>query len=316
VSLKLIQIGMNTADLPATLELFSEAFGFRNAGGQVILGELIQLQGLDKNCHALLWWLLGAQPRLQLEFFHHTRPAQRPLRADWTPADLGWTRFGIAVERFDHALAEMAKRGIHPIAGVSSVHGLRRCAYRDPFIGVIVEIMEDGPPLRARTGRQHAPALVYAAASVSDLMSAKHFYENILQLPIVPNYTLHAPGSDALWGLPGARSDAFLVEAGDVLLEIVKYASPVGRPRPADYRASDQGIVNVALGSFEKAPMEATLDRLAAAGYRPPYLIETDDLLCGYILEPEREIELAAIPETLESGLGFVPAAPFIGAST
>jgi hypothetical protein len=62
MSLKLIQIGMNTADLPATLELFTEAFGFQNAGSQVILGSLIQIQGLDPSSHALMWWLVGVQP--------------------------------------------------------------------------------------------------------------------------------------------------------------------------------------------------------------------------------------------------------------
>jgi catechol 2,3-dioxygenase-like lactoylglutathione lyase family enzyme len=306
---------MNTADMPGTLELFTEAFGFRNAGSQVILGELIQIQGLDPTSHALMWWLVGAQKRFQLEFFHHSRPAQRALRADWTPADLGWSRFGIAVERFDRALGEMAKRAIFPIGGIVTRDGLRRCAYRDPFIGVVVEVMEDGPPLRARTGREVGPALVYAAASVSDLAAARDFYGELLMLPIAEDCGLHEIGDDALWGLPGARSQSFHVDAGDVLLEILEYAQPRGRARPKDYRASDQGVVNVALGAKDKAPVEAAFARLAAAGYRPPYKVAVDELLAGYILDAEREIELAVIPEALEAPLGFVPLAPFLGAS-
>lgn len=315
MSLRSIQLGMNTADMPATLELFSEAFGFRNAGSQLIFGNLIQIQGLDPRSHALMWWLVGAQPRFQLEFFFHTEPAQRPLRSDWSPVDHGWSRFGVAVADFDGALAAMASRGIAPIAGIATVHGLRRCAFRDPSIGVIVEVMEDGTALRARTGRTAAPALVYVAASVSDLASARDFYETVLQLPVEPAYVLHPEGSDALWGLPDARREQFLVDAGDVLLEIVEYASPKGRPRRSDHRASDQGIVNVALGATTKAPMTATFQRLAAAGYAPPYVVETDQMLAGYILEAEREIELAVIPEELEAALGFAPAAAFIGAS-
>lgn len=315
MALKLIQIGMNTADMPATLELFTEAFGFKNAGSQVILGSLIQIQGLDTSAHALMWWLVGAQPRLQLEFFHHTKPAQRPLRADWTPADHGWTRFGIAVERFDLALEEMAKRGITPIAGVTSVHGLRRCAYRDPAIGAIVEVMEDGDVLRAPAGRKAAPALVYAAASVSDLAAAKAYYTEVLQLPLAPDIELHAADADALWGLNGACSESVMVDAGGVFLEIVQYASPQGRPRPTDYRTSDQGIVNVALGALDKPPIEAAFRRLAAAGHAPPYLVDVGDLLAGYIIDAEREIELAVIPESLEVALGFAPISPFLGAS-
>jgi catechol 2,3-dioxygenase-like lactoylglutathione lyase family enzyme len=315
MSLKLIQIGMNTADLPATLELFTEAFGFQNAGSQVILGSLIQIQGLDTTSHALMWWLVGAQPRLQLEFFHHTKPAQRPLRPDWTPADHGWTRFGIAVERFDRALEQMARRGITPIAGVASVDSLRRCAFRDPSIGAIVELMEDGDALRALGGRNAGPALVYASASVSDLAAAKVFYTDVMQLPLAPTVQLHPAQSETLWGMENARSESFLIDAGGVFLEIVQYLSPMGRPRPADYRTSDQGIVNVALGALDKPPIEAAFKRLAAAGHTPPYLVDVGDLLAGYIIDAEREIELAVIPESLEVALGFAPISPFLGAS-
>ncbi len=314
MSLELIQIGMNTSDHPATLELFTEAFGFRNAGGQVILGDLIQIQGLDSTAHAMMWWLVGAQSRFQLEFFRHTRPAQRPLPDDWRPCDLGWSRFGIAVERFDHAVAEMARRDIVPIAGIGMVQGLRRCAYRDPFIGVIVEVMEDGPALRARTGRRVGPALVYAAASVSDLSAATHFYTDILGLRRAHDHPLHDAGSDALWGMTDARSKAVLIDAGPVLLEIVQYLDPVGRPRRADYSTADQGVVNVALGAREKAPIESAFARLAAAGYHPPHRVEVGDMLAGYILDAEREVELAVIPEALEAVLGFTPASPFLGA--
>jgi catechol 2,3-dioxygenase-like lactoylglutathione lyase family enzyme len=315
MSLKLIQIGMNTADLPATLELFTEAFGFQNAGSQVILGSLIQIQGLDTTSHALMWWLVGAQPRLQLEFFHHTKPAQRPLRPDWTPADYGWTRFGIAVERFDRALEQMARRGITPIAGVASVDGLRRCAFRDPSIGAIVELMEDGDALRALGSRNAGPALVYASASVSDLAAAKAFYTDVMQLPLAPTVQLHPPQSATLWGMENARSESFLIDAGGVFLEIVQYLSPMGRPRPADYRTSDQGIVNVALGALDKPPIKAAFKRLAAAGHTPPYLVDVGDLLAGYIIDAEREIELAVIPQSLEVALGFAPISPFLGAS-
>lgn len=314
MSLKLIQIGMNTADMPASLELFSEAFGFQNAGGQLILGSLIQIQGLDTSAHAQMWWLVGAQPRLQLEFFYHTKPAQRPLRADWTPADHGWTRFGIAVERFDRALDEMAKRGITPMAGVTSVQGLRRCAFRDPYVGAIVEVMEDGEALRAPAGRKTGPALVYASASVSDLAAAKTYYTEVLGMPSAA-IDLHPPQADELWGLKGARSESFVADAGGVFLEIVQYANPVGRARAADYRSSDQGVVNVALGAKEKAPIQATLKRLAEAGHRPPYVVDVGELLAFYIIDAERETEFAVIPESLEVALGFAPLGSFLGAS-
>jgi catechol 2,3-dioxygenase-like lactoylglutathione lyase family enzyme len=316
VSLQLIQIGMNTSDMAASLELFSEAFGFRNAGGQVILGELIQIQGLGPDSHAMMWWLVGAQDRFQLEFFHHSRPRQRALPADWSPADHGWSRFGVAVDGFDHAVAELAKREIAPIAGIYLRNGLRRCAYRDPFLGVVVEVMEDGIALRERSGRQAGPALVYATSSVSDLSAARTFYGEVLRLPIAEGLKLHDEGDDASWGLIGTKSQSFIVDAGGVLLEIIEYTQPRGRPRRTDYRFSDQGVVNVAFGAKDKTPIEAAFSRLDAVGLRPPYKVEFGDLLAGYILEAEREIELAVIPEDLEAQLGFVASMPFLGAST
>jgi catechol 2,3-dioxygenase-like lactoylglutathione lyase family enzyme len=208
----------------------------------------------------------------------------------------------------------MERRGIDPIASVVRFNGLRRCAYRDDHLGAIVEVMEDGAALRNMTNRPAGPAVVYAAASVSDLAAAKHFYVDVLELPLVDG-ELHGADSDELWGLAGAETSSFTVSGGGVLLEIVQYQDPLGRPKPQDYRTSDQGIVNVAFGAKDKGPIERAFARLARAGYHPPHLVRMGDMLAGYILAPEREIELAVIPLELEEVLGFAPAMPFLGAS-
>lgn len=312
MSIQIIQLGLNTSDLPATLLLYSQVFGFQNGGGQILAGEVIRIQGLDQDSHALMWWLVGPQPMFQLEFFHHTRPAQRTLRADWTPADHGWTRFGIAIDDFDAALDALAKRDIPIIAKVMKVNGKRRAAFRDPFIGVIVEIMEDGPELQTLHGADALPAIVYAAASVSDLDAARTYYGDVIGLDIQPAERLHDAASEALWGLPNAERTGFVALGHRIAIEISCYASPVGRPRPADYRASDQGMVNVAFGAADKASVAPVLDRLAAAGHVPPFRLENDLILAGYIIDAEREIEIATVPTELAAMLGWLPAAPFL----
>lgn len=304
MALNIIQIGLNTADLPASLQLYVEAFGFHNAGAQLLMGETIQVQGLPSDSLAALWWLVGGQPLFQLELFHHSRPRQRPLRPDWSPADHGWVRMGVAVADFDASLAVLEQYGIRPIAGITIVHGLRRMAFRDPYIGIIVEVMEDGVA---------APAIVYAATSVADLAGARAFYGETLGLNIGPVERLHPPGSDALWGLPEARSAGFLADNGGVIIEVVQYDSPVGRLRPGDYRASDQGMVNVAFGAPTKAPVAEMVQRLRAAGYAPPHIIDAGPMLACYITDPEREIELAVLPDELADVMGLHPAAPFFG---
>ena len=45
--------------------------------------------------------------------------------------------------------------------------------------------------------------------------------------------TLRAHEHEALWGLAGARTRSSVFHAGGVLVELVQYLDPVGRPRPA-----------------------------------------------------------------------------------
>jgi catechol 2,3-dioxygenase-like lactoylglutathione lyase family enzyme len=298
--LDVLQIGANSSDLPATVRLFAEAFGFRNAGANMLWGRSLGVQGLPPDGRAILWWMVGAQPFFQLEFFHHTSPAQRPKPADWSPADHGWGRFGVAVTDFDQALAVLARNGIALPAPVVGGQGARRAAFLEPWLMTVVEVQED----RTLPG----PVVTYAASSVDDLEGARVFYRDVLGLEIVED----SGGEDELWGLEGARRRSFVArDSRGLRLEIVEYLG--GRPRPADYRCSDQGVVNVCLGGTDAAPVKAAMARARAAGIVPPLVLEGGGLCCGYLTAPGREIELAAIPEARHATAGFVAAAPFIG---
>ena len=106
---QLTQIAMCVADLPRSLRFYSEVLGFARAGGKAIWGEfLARVQGLGADAQCVLWWELGRQDFVQLEFFHHTLPAQRPLPTDWRHSDIGFSRFGVAVPDFDAVLAGLA----------------------------------------------------------------------------------------------------------------------------------------------------------------------------------------------------------------
>jgi len=304
--LNVAQIGMNTADMAGSLRLLSEVFGFVNAGGQALWGPPIRVQGLPDESRAVMWWLLGRDPGMQIELFQHSRPAQRPLRADWRPCDLGWVRFGVAVADFDRALAALAANGIAPLAPPVARGGLRRLSFREPYVGCIVEMIEDGG--------SGLLAVLYATSSVSDIVSARRYYETVLGLTIEPIETLHASEDEACWGLPGAKREGFVAHCGGVRLEIVAYRDPVGRPKPADYRTSDQGIVNVALGADTPAEAEALFDRLAAAGLASPHIARGEGMVSGYITAFEREIEIVCLPPAMRRVIGFEPVTPFIAA--
>jgi catechol 2,3-dioxygenase-like lactoylglutathione lyase family enzyme len=298
--LQVFQLALVSHDLPGSVRLYAEAFGFRNAGGQCSWNS--RVQGIGADARHVMWWLIGQQEFFQLEIFQYSRPESRSLAEDWRPSDLGWVRFGIIVADFEVSVRALKTHAIEPISSPIEKDGRRHVAFRDPYAGVIVEIIECDPQ------KPEGPVVAYATSSVSDLQAAREFYRDLLEFELLPLEILHAPSDEAVWGLPGASRDGFLVNAGGLPLEIVKYHEPTGRAKPADYRLSDQGIMNIALGARRAAPVCHALDRLAVAGYVPPFRFENGENVCGYINVPEREIEFASVPETMDEVYGFAPA--------
>ena len=81
--------------------------------------------------------------------------------------------------------------------------------------------------------------------------------------------SLHGPEHEALWGLEGAKRESLLLWADDMLVELVHYTEPAGRPWPPGYRISDQGLLNIAFGFRRRAEFEAAHRRCLEAGLRP-----------------------------------------------
>ncbi|MCB2076906.1 MAG: hypothetical protein KDE55_04305 [Novosphingobium sp.] len=311
-----IQIALNTIDLGATVRFYNEVFGYANAGGQVGWGDVMHVQGLDPDGQAVVWWMVGKHPRIQFEIFHHTGPLIREQREDWSPADHGWVRYGVGVSDFDAVARKLAARGIAPIGEVVVTDGNRRLAIRDPYAGIVIEIWDHGPdlpvdwPVEANAAD---PQILYVTHSLSDLAAARDYYSRVLGFEPEPLDRLHGKADEAIWGLPGAQRDGFLLPAGNGYIEVVEYASPRGRPRRDDHRLSDQGIMNVGLFAREAAKVQAVIDKLDAEGAGPGWLTEGQDLLGCYINEADREIELLACPPEVEVALGFTPLGEFNG---
>jgi catechol 2,3-dioxygenase-like lactoylglutathione lyase family enzyme len=308
---QLAQIALCTDDLPRTVRLYTEVFGFAEAGGKVLWGERVaQIQALGDEVGFVLWWLVGRQDLVQLEFFQHTTPRQRPLPADWRPSDLGWVRWGLTVPDFDEALGRLRALGVATL-GEPVVHeGLRRVCFRDPQVGNVVEVMEEGSALPGGIRPRHfdlVPAVVYVSLSVSDLGRARRFFVGTLGLVEEPATVLHTPELEALWGLEGASRESFVARGGDVYLEVVRYDDPAGRPKPEGTLLSDQGFMNVALGFRDRLPLADTFDRVVASGYRanagPPRVAG------GTYLNDDQgnSVEILLSPREFDPGFGFTP---------
>ncbi|MBS1862914.1 MAG: VOC family protein [Actinobacteria bacterium] len=308
----LAQLGLCTVDMAATIRLYSEAFGFADAGAHVFWGSYLgRIQGLGEDATCTLWWMVGRQARVQLELFNHVQPPQRPQPDDWRPSDLGWVRWGIALPDLDDALARLRRLGVDPATPAPlELEGGRRICIRDPGTRVYLELMEEGPGfpggIRPRQNSL-APAIVYAAVSVADLEHALAHYVGVLGLRREEDLVLHPPGSEALWGLDGARCRSAVLRAGDGYVELVQYEDPAPRPRPADHRLSDQGFMNAGFLATDRAQFEAIIARAAAAGIEPnlepPDRVNTE----AYLVDGEGILsELMLVPREFEGEYGFL----------
>ena len=228
------------------------------------------MQGLPRAA-STCWWLVGRNSWFQLELFQFERPLAKLMPPDFRPCDIGYTRIGIWVEDFDATIEKLDRLGSHPLTPPQGDAGARRVCVRNPD-GVYVEIMEADPlPQFNRRGRLDCPAAIRSVTlSVPELADAAAYFETGLGLR-ASDVALHTPEHEALWGLPGATTRSGLFDGGDVLIEVVQYLDPVGKPWPNDYRVSDQGILNIAFGVRHKPDFDAIYRRLEAFGAKPNY---------------------------------------------
>ncbi|MBM3677574.1 MAG: VOC family protein [Actinobacteria bacterium] len=314
---KIVQLAFCTSNMPRSVAFYSSVFGFADAGGRVFSGPwLARIQDVGDDAATTLWWLVGRQDMVQLELFAHTEPTQRPLPADWTAADLGWTRWGLTVPDFDAVLEKLARHGVPTLTEPVEHDGLRRVCFRDPYVGVVVEVLEEGSAtpggIRPRF-YDLAPAVVYAAATVPDLEAARRSLVDVAGLFEEPAGTLHAPEHEALWGLGGARAERFVARGGDVYLEVTEYAEPRSRPADPDRRLSDQGFMNVALGGRERAEAEALLERMRAAGAHVHAELMPGKVGGTYLTDPNGiGLEILANTRDWDPSFGFTPVPQFL----
>ena len=161
---------------------------------------------------------------------------------------------------------------------------------------------------RRGTDRPAPVALRSVTLSVPDLARSEAFFGHGLGLPR-SDAALRAPEHEALWGLAGARTRSGVFDAGSVLVELVQYLDPIGRPRPPGHRISDQGILNVAFGARRRRDHRELYRRARAAGAqanRRP--LQCPGAGVVYVNDPDDfSVELLWMSERSEKHWGFTP---------
>ena len=191
--------------------------------------------------------------------------------------------------------------------------GLRRAAFRDPYTGALVEVLEEGSAtpggIRPRF-YDLVPAVVYATVNVPDLAEARRFFVDTLGLEEEPGTVLHPPELEALCGLAGARRESFVARGGDVYLEVVRYLDPVGAPLPDDHLLSDRGLMNVAIGFREQDALAETYARVEAG--RLPRQLPNAGVAGGTYLNDAQgnTLELLIAGRELDPSFGFAAPPP------
>jgi catechol 2,3-dioxygenase-like lactoylglutathione lyase family enzyme len=250
---------------------YREGFQFLYSGATLFLGPPAS------KVNGLPWplfpgrWLLDSQDHFQLEFFRFIRPKPKPRRPDERLCDLGYRMMGVHTVEFDATLERLDALGGERVGPTLGEPGDRRACFADPE-GNLVEVLERDP--LAQHGppkvRPDVPATVrFVTISVADLAAAVADWTEALGLTEAPGGPLHTPEHEALWGLEGADRESAVLQGGGVLIELVEYTEPRGRPLPEGYRICDQGFMNVAMGVKSKDAFDRTFARLVEKGCRP-----------------------------------------------
>ncbi len=264
------QIAMSVTDLPRTHAWYTAAFGFVPSSGtnafKGYIAEKVQgVPGARSSC----WWLGDQQEFFQLELFQFERPETRPIAADWRPCDIGYSSLALLVRNFDEVLARLRVLGTEPLTPPQGEKDNRRVCVKDPE-GVLIELFETDPlEQRGILVNPEVPVLTLGVTvSVPDLAGSLCYFRDALGLIEMPELKLHRPEHESLWGLEGAEAERCVLRAGDSLVELVQYASPLGKPMAGDYRVSDQGLLNIALGFRSKKLFSAIYQRCLKAGFK------------------------------------------------
>ena len=306
----IVQIVLGSDDLPFAKHLYSTVFAFAGAGERLIYSRHNgEAMGLGDWGGATVLYMVGRQELMQLEFWTHTRPSQRSLSEAWRPNDIGFCRLGISVSDFDGALGRLAELGVATLTAPVGVDGSRRVCFRDPTVGIPVEIMEEGPGLPGERDQYHKldPAVVYVALSVTDLDEAIGFFGGVVGLERV-DVELHSSEQEHLWGLPDARRRTATLRGGTTLLELVQYETPAGSPRPLDDGLDRQGFKTVAVGYRDPTETAALFRRVKAAGLGwtidPPASHIGGNHIVGAVAH---HLKTLSVPHEVERQFGYSP---------
>lgn len=305
ITFQVSQIALCANDLPAAKSFYMNVFGFEDARAELACGQgFAELQELGSYASMIINWLMGRGKFIQMEMFQHIAPPQKPLPIDWQVSDIGWGRFGISVTDFDACLSRLTEQGVRTLTDPLNIGGQRRFSFRDPYVGAVVEVMEDNAALTGDP-KSCLPALANVALSVRDLDGARKFWIEDLGLTEDTDFTVDLE-RERLWGLDAPDVSGFAVKLNGFRIEIMAYHRPAGRVFK-NRLLSDQGIMNIGFGFRSRDTLLDFVRRLEERGYKIPEPIGAGPIMATYMRGHDGvSVEAFCCPEDFEERIGFV----------
>ncbi len=304
---RIAQVALSALDAQRSAEWYQVGLGYLPAGERHPTAPLSAVQGVPDAQVDKVVWLVDRQAGFQLEIFQYSQPPVRPQRADRTHRDIGWTSVGVWVADFDATVQRLRKLNVGPVHNPTGPVGHRRGSALDPD-GVLIELLEadPAPPTSAvSAGRNCSVVTRNVRASVPDLDRSLDYFCAAIGLVS----TDQTPNVDELHPEPATGvTRSALLAGGDIWLELVEHVDPPGRPRLPDYRISDQGLLNIAIGERTLDGYQALRNRVSAAGFRLHQEIVRERLRIQYVEDADGfSVELGYYDPALDPEQGFEP---------
>jgi catechol 2,3-dioxygenase-like lactoylglutathione lyase family enzyme len=309
-STRIVQVALSVLDAKRSAQWYERGLGYLPAGDRHPTAPLSAVQGLPDAQVETVIWLVDRQAFFQLEIFQYNSPPVRPQPIDRSASDIGWTSFGVWVADFNDTLARLRQLGAGPVGDPVGPPGRRRSRAVDPD-GIVVDIIEFdvAPPSSTVAGNSHCGVVTRSVSvSVPDLDRSRRYFGTTIGLTPIAD----PPAADVLHAAPApGEVRRAVLDGGDIWLELVQHVAPVGRPRRPDYRISDQGVLNIAVGKRTLSDYVELRDRVAAAGYHLHDEIVRDQLRIQYAEDFDKfSVELGFYAPELDEPQGFKPLAP------